>query len=149
DDGWQALVEAILGAGFTVINSQPVKSEMSVATPKSAAKEPIAFDIIVVCRKQAVADTNPTRHRGAAPPTAISDALASARMKIAHLLAAGFRLSRNDRKIILYGQLLTTLAAALDAASFAAIVDAELAVEERRPTAATNGPDQQMLFERV
>ncbi|HEX5444046.1 MAG TPA: DNA methyltransferase, partial [Pirellulales bacterium] len=60
DDGWQALAEAILGAGFTVINSQPVKSEMAVATPKSAAKEPIAFDIILVCRKQ---HTNPTRQR--------------------------------------------------------------------------------------
>ena len=58
DDGWQALAEAILGAGFTVINSQLVKSEMAVATPKSAAKEPIAFDIILVCRKQ---PTNPTR----------------------------------------------------------------------------------------
>lgn len=62
DDGWQALAEAILGAGFTVINSQPVKSEMAVATPKSAAKEPIAFDIILVCCKQ---PTNPTRQQGA------------------------------------------------------------------------------------
>ncbi len=52
DDGWQALAEAILAAGFMVINSQRVKSEMAVATPKSAAKEPIAFDVIQVCRKQ-------------------------------------------------------------------------------------------------
>ena len=38
DEGWTALAEAILGAGFTVVNSQPVKAEMSVATPKSQAK---------------------------------------------------------------------------------------------------------------
>ena len=39
------MAKAILGAGFLVVNSQPVKAEMSVATPKSQAKEPIQFDI--------------------------------------------------------------------------------------------------------
>ena len=34
-----------------MVNSHPVKSEMSVATPKSQAKEPIQLDIIIVCRK--------------------------------------------------------------------------------------------------
>ena len=38
DEGWKALAEAVLGAGFIVVNSQPVKSEMSVATPKSRAE---------------------------------------------------------------------------------------------------------------
>ena len=156
DDGWQALGEAILGAGFTVVNSQPVKSEMSVATPKSAAKEPIAFDIILVCRKH----TNPKRQRGETDPTpngqpgatsppSLSDALASARSKIDRLLATGFALSRNDRKIILYGQLLTTLAAARDAATFSAIVDGELSREARNPAAASERLQQQELFERV
>ena len=41
EEGWQALAEAILAAGFTVVNAQPVKAEMAVATPKSQAKEPI------------------------------------------------------------------------------------------------------------
>jgi hypothetical protein len=89
-------------------------------------------------------------YRPAAPrrPT-VSTALDSARSKIARLLTAGFALSRNDRKIILYGQLLTTLTAANDAENFAAIVAAELAVEDRRPTAASNLPEQQMLFHGV
>ena len=51
DDGWKALAQAVLGAGFNVVNSHPVKAEMSVATPKSQAKEPIQLDIIIVCRK--------------------------------------------------------------------------------------------------
>ncbi len=59
DDGWKALADAILGAGFVVVNSHPVKSEMSVAAPKSQAKEPIQLDIVVVCRK------NPPRKRTA------------------------------------------------------------------------------------
>lgn len=70
-------------------------------------------------------------------------------MKIGRLLAARFALYRNDRKIILYGQLLTTLSAAADAATFAPIVDAELAVEERPAIITSNRPEQQMLFERV
>ena len=49
--GWQSVIKAILESGFFVINSHPVKSEMSVATPKSQAKEPIQLDIIIVCRK--------------------------------------------------------------------------------------------------
>ena len=51
DEGWEALAEAIIGSGFVIINSQPVKSEMSVATPKAQTKEPIQLDIILVCRK--------------------------------------------------------------------------------------------------
>jgi putative DNA methylase len=90
----------VMGAGFAVVNSQPVKAEMSVATPKSQAKEPIQLDIIVVCRKAEVLD----RPR----PTA-AQALESARAKLGRLCAAGFNLSRNDRKIVILGQHLATL----------------------------------------
>ncbi len=76
-EGWKAIAEAILGSGFVVINSQPVKSEMSIATPKSATKEPILFDIILVCRKKEFdKDKQPPR---------VEDAIASARAKISRL----------------------------------------------------------------
>jgi putative DNA methylase len=117
NDGWKALADAILGAGFAVANSHPVKSEMSVATPKSQAKEPIQLDIIVVCRK-AVANRR---------PAAAQDAIASARAKLRRLQSAGFRLSRNDQKIVVYGQLLTTLTRPCDADAFADYVERELA----------------------
>ena len=94
DEGWTALAEAILGAGFTVVNSQPVKAEMSVAAPKSQAKEPIQLDIIIVCRKERVPHTH--------PPT-VATAIESARAKLGRLRAAGFTLSRNDRKIVVLG----------------------------------------------
>ena len=90
----------MLGSGFAVVNSQPVKAEMSVATPKSQAKEPIQLDIIIVCRKEGV--TKWLR-------PSINQAIESAKAKLRRLLAAGFELSRNDRKIVLLGQLLTTL----------------------------------------
>ncbi len=85
----------------------------------------------------------------AAAPAALCDALASARSKIDRLRAAGFALSRYHRKIIVYGQLLTTLASARDAANFAALVDAELSRDAETPAAASNRPQQQELFERV
>jgi putative DNA methylase len=116
EQGWTALAEAILGAGFRVVNSHPVKAEMSVATPKSQAREPIQLDIILVCRKAARRiEGVPTRR-----------ALASARAKTARLETAGFKLSRNDRRVVLFGQLLTTLESGTGAANFAAIVDSQL-----------------------
>jgi adenine-specific DNA methylase len=39
-DGWTSLAEAVVGAGFDLVNAHPLKAEMSVAAPKSQAKEP-------------------------------------------------------------------------------------------------------------
>ena len=113
NDGWKALAHAILDAGFSVVNAHPVRSEMSVATPKSQAKEPIQLDVVVVCRKTVAV----SRH------IEIANAVASARLKLSRLQAAGFRLSRNDRKVVLYGQLLTTLGAPSDADAFSDVVE--------------------------
>ncbi len=100
DEGWTAVAKSILGAGFQVVNAHPLKAEMSVATPKAQAKEPIQLDIAVVCRK----------HGGqvAERPTQ-EEALAAARAKIERLQQAGFSLSLNDRRTVLFGQLLTAM----------------------------------------
>jgi hypothetical protein len=97
---------------------------LSITAPPARGRnggEPIAFDIIVVCQATGFCggyDAGCYRPRPARPST-ISAALDSARSKIACLLSASFALSRNDRKIILYDQLLTTLATARGAADFA------------------------------
>lgn len=113
EEGWASLADAVLSAGFVVVNSQPVKAEMSVATPKSQAKEPIQLDIIVVCRKRASAGHHPARD--------VRGAVESARSKVRRLQEAGFTLSKNDRKVVLYGQLLTSLDSPADADNFAEI----------------------------
>lgn len=137
DEGWAALTGAILGAGFVVVNSHPVKAEMSVATPKSQAKEPIQLDIILVCRKAMLAAKSST----------IQAAICSARAKLQRLRAAGFRLSRNDRKIVLYGQLLTTVTCPADAARFAPLVSQELeSIEKTAPTESGRRTEQLRLF---
>lgn len=98
-DGWRSVAKAILGAGFLVTNSQPVKAEMSVAAPKNQAKEPIQLDIVLVCKKS----DQPQSRCGYAV------AIERARTKAQRLERAGFVLSRNDRKVILFGQLLAEI----------------------------------------
>ncbi|MGO9095536.1 MAG: hypothetical protein ACLQGV_09965 [Bryobacteraceae bacterium] len=106
DEGWRAVARAVLGAGFVVVNSQPVKSEMSVATPKSQAKEPIQLDIVLVCRKRDASNVG---------GPSLQEATEAATRKIERLIAQGFRLSRNDQKVVLFGQLLTTVRSAEEA----------------------------------
>lgn len=100
NEGWSSVAVALLAAGFRVVNAQPVKAEMSVATPKAQAKEPIQLDIMLVCRKIDTAD---------AAPAKIEDANRIAATKIQRLIDAGFKLSTNDLQIIKRGQLLTTI----------------------------------------
>lgn len=112
DEGWRSVAAAILGAGFLVVNSHPVKSEMSVATPKSQAKEPIQLDIILVCRK---------RNNASCPVPRVDGAKKAAEKKLGRLHGAGFSLSLNDQKIVYFGQLLTTLRSPNDASSLAKV----------------------------
>src|SRR5579871_2575512 len=100
EEGWTSLAHAILRAGFVVVNSHPVKAELSLATPKSQTSEPIQLDIILVCRKNSFARNN---------STSVSRALEVAANKLCRLTSSGFTLSQNDQKIVKYGQLLTTL----------------------------------------
>ncbi|MGZ6057031.1 MAG: DNA methyltransferase [Isosphaeraceae bacterium] len=121
DEGWKALADAVLGAGFTVVNSQPVKAEMSVATPKSQAKEPIQLDIIIVCRKEGMAEPH---------QPSVNQAIESAKVKLRRLLAVGLDLSRNDRRIVLFGQLLTTIRSPEDAEQFVIHAGTDLEIIE-------------------
>jgi putative DNA methylase len=140
-EGWVSLATAILGSGFAVVNSHPVKAEMSVATPKSQAKEPIQFDIIVVCRKQeTISQTSiPTEE----------NAIASAKRKIQRLLAEGFTLSRNDRRIVLFGQKLTLLRTVEDIGAMTLDGDIDINVEPTTPskTFRRRRSPQKLLFE--
>ena len=100
-DGWTALADAVLEAGLSFVNCHPVKSEMSVAAPKSQAKEPIQLDVILVCRKQ------PADKRGKQSVDATTErAIAHAKAKAARLRSCGLTLSANDRRVILIGQFL-------------------------------------------
>lgn len=103
-EGWSSVVCAVTGAGFSIVNAHPLKSEMSVATPKSQAKEPIQLDIALVCRKQ-----EQDRRPVADPEDALEIAKQKAARKIGKLESIGLSLSKNDRRIALISQFLAEL----------------------------------------
>ena len=110
EDGWSSIAEAVLGAGFSLVQAQPVKAEMSVAAPKNKAKEPIDLDILMVCKKRAddpreMVDGN----------AAFKAAVRLASEKVARFNKTQRRLSRNDVQVVLLSQLLVELSAGRDA----------------------------------
>ena len=100
-EGWTSLAAAVIGAGFSFVNCHPVKAEMSVAAPKSQAKEPIQLDTIMVCRKRS-RDSRPHGEKD----EIFSAAVQRAKAKIARLHECRLKLSVNDRRVILMGQFL-------------------------------------------
>lgn len=96
-EGWAAIYEAISKAGLCVVAAHPVHAELRSASPKTAAKDPISLDAILVCKKlsslsRPLADSN--------------DILARAEILARSLEAAGLYISRVDRFVILASQLL-------------------------------------------
>lgn len=102
-EGWSSVLRALSEAGLVVTASQPIKAEMSVAMPKQQAKEPIDLDIVVVCRKRAY--VQPTDH----DEIPWDDVERLARKQIVRFRATERKLSRNDVRIIVMGQLLKCL----------------------------------------
>lgn len=109
EDGWSAIAQAVIGAEFTLIQAQPVKSEMSVATPKSQAKEPIDLDILLVCKKR-----HDDQRRRVSRDDAFTKAAALASEKVEKFNRTQRRLSRNDVRVVLLSQFLVELSAGRD-----------------------------------
>ena len=106
EEGWVALAHAVVGAGFRIVQSQPVKSEMSTAAPKSLATEPIDLDVLLVCRKQAA-----DRRVRQEPVEALRRAVDTTVQRVARFSSVGRRLSRSDVRVVLLSQLLVELSA--------------------------------------
>lgn len=104
EDGWSALARAVFDSGFAVVQTQPVKSEMSVAVPKAQAKSPIDVDVLMVCKK---------RHQDDRAYRNDDSALAAASERIRSCVerfnCTGRRMSYNDVRVMLSSQLLVEL----------------------------------------
>jgi len=109
DDGWSSVARAVTGAGFSFVQAQPVKSEMSVAAPKSQAKEPIDLDVLLACRKRK-SDWRERRSDGNAWAAAVQ--LAAERVE--RFNKSGRKLSRNDVRVVLLSQVMVELSPGRD-----------------------------------
>jgi putative DNA methylase len=103
-DGWLAVCEACIRAGFRFVNAHPVKAEMSVAAPKAQAKEPIDIDIVLVCRK-----AHTDIRSGQSVDAVWLQSVQKARAKAARYLQKRRTFSRNDMKVLLISQFLVEL----------------------------------------
>lgn len=98
-EGWAAIHDAITSAGFAVVAAHPVHAELRAASPKTAAKEPISLDAILVCKKQSEADVYLDE----------KSAIASTKVLAKRLEKAGMSISASDRFVILAAQMLIVL----------------------------------------
>lgn len=96
-DGWAAIYEAIEAANMAVVAAHPVHAELRSSSPKSAAKDPISLDAILVCRK---------RLSGVRRAIGTRDLLDRTEQLSKPLETAGLRLSRSDVFVIAASQLL-------------------------------------------
>ena len=104
-EGWQSVLTAVQMAGLRISACHPVKAELSVAVPKHQAKEPINFDIIMVCRKarSAPAMANFVQDLSLMP------ALDRAQSQISRLRKTGWKLSQNDIGAVLMAQIVAEI----------------------------------------
>jgi adenine-specific DNA methylase len=117
-EGWRSILRAVMDAGLVIVAAHPIKAEMSGATPKHQAKEPIDLDIILVCRKR-------TGIKGVATQKLSAPDYTIAEHQVARLRASKRGLSRNDIRIIVMAQLLRKLSRAKSAEDALASLESE------------------------
>lgn len=96
-DGWAAIYQAIKDAGLVVVASYPVHAEFRASSSKSATKDPISLDAILVCRK---IETLSLAKKRTCSSIAQSEHLAT------KLAAFNISISRSDRFVIAAAQML-------------------------------------------
>lgn len=90
-EGWAAIYRALADAELSVVAVHPVHAELRAASPKTAAKDPISLDAILVCRKRQAAHPK---------PYSVPAILAETAAHSATLRAGGLSLSRGDQFVI-------------------------------------------------
>lgn len=101
-EGWTSIYSAVRQAGFYIIKTHPVKSEMVVSVPIQQAKEPISFDLIIVCRKNKPNIVFDERDF-------LSCSVLEAKRSVQILRKSSLHVSLGDAKIILMGCILSRL----------------------------------------
>lgn len=104
-EGWRSVLASLHRSGFWVVAAHPIKSEMSVATPKHQASEPIDIDIIMVCRKVLMSQTETTM----SVQSVIERASIETEAQVLRLRSVQRSLSRNDIQAIFMAQVVTLL----------------------------------------
>jgi putative DNA methylase len=137
-EGWAAIYEAVASAGLFVVAAHPVHAELRAASPKTAAKDPISLDAILVCRKQPHAT---------APVFGVNEVLDVTQVLARKLEKAGMTISGADRFVIAAAQML--IAASEERLTYSGIRERLEALRLRlNQSDKLNGSDKPNLFSR-
>ena len=102
EEGWAAIYEAITAAGLEVVAAHPVHAELRASSPKTAAKDPISLDAILVCCK----------HTCSEALAVDADVVIQRTSLLARRLSvAGMKISLADRFVIVASQTLISASA--------------------------------------
>ncbi len=99
-EGWAAIYSAITRAGFRLVAAHPVHAELRASSPKSAAKDPISLDALLVCKKYSP---------DVAAPEEAYDVITMSLELASRLQSAGMRISMTDYFVIVASQMLISL----------------------------------------
>lgn len=99
-EGWTSVYQAISNAGFSIIDTFPIKAEMSVSVSIMAAKVPINYDLVFVCSKTPLE---------MAHDEAIDYAHRSFTRKMDIIKKSNIKFSEGDRLMMIYGEALQLL----------------------------------------
>ncbi|MEA2204876.1 MAG: putative methylase [Blastocatellia bacterium] len=102
-EGWAAISEAVTRSGLEIVSAHPVHAELRAASPKSAAKDPISLDAILVCRKRRLAAPS-VFHQGRV--------IERSKAIVTNLQGGGMSLSAADQFVIVASQTLVALSRA-------------------------------------
>lgn len=100
-EGWSSLLQSLKDANFLITAVHPVKSEMSVATPKAQSKQPIDIDVIIACRKAAIKN-----FASLVSDDPFNESLTAARAQVHRFNSAGKLLGKGDVRVVLMAQML-------------------------------------------
>jgi hypothetical protein len=104
-EGWSSLLSSLAVGNFGIVAAHPIKSEMSVASPKAQAKSPIDIDEIIVCRKRESISVEVP----ADPRSLIGRSLEVGKRQVARFNRIGRKLSENDIRVIMTSQIIRWL----------------------------------------
>lgn len=121
-EGWCSLLGSLARGGFRIVAVHPIRSEMSVAAPKHQAKEPIALDVVFVCRKRK--ETIPVAFSGLREMI-----YSAARDQLQRLSGDGFNASRNDIRLLVFSHAIRVLSQSHEETSTAMLRQLEPEIE--------------------
>jgi putative DNA methylase len=104
-EGWSSLLRSLSAADFGITAAHPIKSELSLATPKSQARSPVDVDILFCCRRRETVSSSLPTDRG----SMIDSAKVTAASQATRFNKAGRLLGRNDLFVLTYAQIIRHL----------------------------------------